>query len=211
MSIRILLADDHRMFREALRIQLVAEKDIHIVGETGSAAGTLAAIRAARPDVVVLDIALPDGNGIDVARTIAARHPDIRIVALSGYVEPMYVEEAMKAGAHAYVVKSAGIEELLRAIRAVLAGHRFLSPEVTCGMVPQASAESSPARLLTAREKEVLRLLASGRRSTEIAASLGISAATVEVHRRNIRKKLRLNSVAELTRYAIRQGIESAY
>jgi two-component system NarL family response regulator len=211
MSIRILLADDHRMFREALCSQLAAEKDIRIVGETGSAAGTLAALAGARPDVVVLDIALPDGNGIDVARAIVAGHPEIRIVALSGYVEPMYVEEAMKAGAHAYVVKSAGIEELLRAIRAVLAGHRFLSPEVTCGMVPQATLESPPTSLLTAREKEVLRLIASGRRSAEIAASLGISAATVEVHRRNIRKKLRLNSVADLTRYAIRQGIESAY
>lgn len=211
MSIRILLADDHRMFREALRGQLATDKDIRIVGETGTAADTLAALPGARPDIVVLDVALPDGNGIDIARTIVARHPNVRIVMLSGYVDPMYVEEAMKAGAQAYVVKSAGIDELLRAIRAVLAGHRFLSPEVTSGMIPRPSAESPPTSLLTAREKEVLRLLASGRRSTEIAASLDISVATVEVHRRNIRKKLRLNSVADLTRYAIRQGLESAY
>lgn len=210
MSIRILLADDHRMFREALRSQLAAEKDIQIVAEAGSAAETLAAIAASRPDVAIVDIALPDGNGIDVARAVAAGHPATRIVALSGYCDHMYVEEMMKAGAHAYVVKSAGIDELMRAIHAVLAGHRFLSPEVTAGMLRQASPQSPPSSLLSPREKEVLRLLASGRRSAAIAAALGITTSTVEVHRRNIKRKLGLQTVAELTRYAIRQGIHSA-
>jgi DNA-binding NarL/FixJ family response regulator len=207
MSIRILLVDDHRMFREALRNLLAAEEDFEIVAETGSAAATPATVAACRPDVVILDIALPDGNGIDLARAILAVHPDMRIVVLSGYCDQMYVEETMKAGARAYVVKSAGIDDLTRAIRAVLAGHRFLSPEVTAGMLPP---QSPPASLLSAREKEVLRLLADGRRSAAIAAALGIAATTVDVHRRNIKKKLGLQTVAELTRYAIRQGIHAA-
>lgn len=210
MSIRVLLCDDHRMFREALRNQLAMENGIDIVAETGNAATTLDVLATTDVDVAIIDIALPDGNGIDLARTVAAIHPDTRVVALSGYSDHTYVEEMMRAGAHAYVVKSAGLEELLRAIQAVLAGHRFLSPEVTAGMLRQASTDSPPPSRLSTRERQVLGLLASGQRSATIAQTLNISVATVDVHRRNIKKKLGLNSVAALTRYAIKQGIQPA-
>lgn len=210
MKIRVLLADDHRMFREALRLQLIGDHSIEIVAEAGSGTATLQAVAETTPDVVVLDIALPDGNGIETARDILARHPHTRIVALSGYSERMYVEEMLRAGARAYVVKSAGADELLRAIHAVHAGQVFLSPEVASSLIEQPPSGTPPATVLSRREREVLRLLASGLRSAEIAGELGISVATVEVHRRNLKQKLRLRTVAELTRYAIRAGLQAA-
>jgi len=204
MSIRVMLADDHRMFREALGSQLRAEPDIDIVAETSTGAETLALAAQVLPDVLVLDIALPDLNGIEVARQVAERHPDVRVVALSGYADRLYVQEMLKSGARAYVVKSGGLDELLSAIHAVCSGHSFLSPEVTDLMVQGNRAaglsNAPPLTVLTLREQEVLRLVASGRRSAEIAA---------DVHRRNIREKLRLGSTAELTRYAIREGLHS--
>lgn len=135
MKIRLMLADDHRMFREALRVPLSLEADLEIVAEAGSGQETLDAVDRTRPEVLLLDIALPDMNGIEVAKRVLARHPGIRIVALSGYTERMYVSEMMKAGARAYVVKSAGADELVRAIHAVVDGNLFLSPEVTAGIV----------------------------------------------------------------------------
>ena len=214
MSIRVMLADDHRMFREALGSQLRAEPDMDIVAEASTGAETLARAGKVIPDVLVLDIELPDMNGIEVARRVLESHPKIRIVALSGYADRLYVHEMLKSGVSAYVVKSGGTEELLRAIRAVFSGHTFLSTEVTDLMVTSSRARgplnSPPVTVLSPREQVVLRLLAGGKRSTEIAAELGISSATVDVHRRNIRDKLGLNTVAELTRYAIREGLHSA-
>lgn len=209
MTLRLLLADDHRMFRDALRIQLLAEPGIEIVATTGNARETLQAAAATRPDVAVLDIALPDMNGIDAARALLAQQPQLRIVALSGYGDRMYVEEMLKAGARAYVLKSAGVDELIRAIHAAVAGHVFLSPEITAGMLRR-DASQVPVSVLSKRELDVLRLLASGLRSAEIAAQLGIAVTTVEVHRRNIKQKLGLRTVAELTRYAIREGLHTA-
>jgi len=214
MSIRVMLADDHRMFREALGSQLRAEPDMDIVAEASTGAETLARAGQVIPDVLVLDIALPDMNGIEVARRVLESHPKIRIVALSGYADRLYVHEMLKSGVSAYVVKSGGTEELLRAIRAVFSGHTYLSTEVTDLMVTSSHARgplnSPPVTVLSPREQVVLRLLAGGKRSIEIAAELGISPATVDVHRRNIRDKLGLNTVAELTRYAIREGLHSA-
>ncbi|CUW39652.1 putative response regulator, LuxR family [Magnetospirillum sp. XM-1] len=214
MTIRVMLVDDHRMFREALRVPLEAEPDIEIVAEANSGADTLASLDLTCPDVLVLDIGLPDLNGIEVARTAIRRHPDLRVVALSGFADRIYIEEMLKAGAHGYVVKSAGADELVSAIRAVAGGRSFLSPEATQVMLrhiqPDADTVAPPPSVLGKREREVLVLLAGGLRSAEIAASLGIAVATVEVHRRNIKQKLGMNRTADLIRYAVHEGLISS-
>lgn len=211
MTIRIILADDHRMFREALRIPLEYEPDMQVMGEAGSGAELLDLLRERTPDVLILDIGLPDMNGIEIAQRVGKQYPDIRVLALTGYTDTIFLEEMMKAGARGFVVKSAGSDELVFAIRAVSAGKIFLSPEITAGMVrhvpPRDPRDAPPLSVLGKREQEVLRLLAEGRTSPEIARSLGISPATADVHRRNIKQKLRLNSIAEMTRYAIREGL----
>lgn len=210
MNIRLFLADDHRMFRETLRIPLEAQPDLQVVGESGNGREALEKLASVQPDILILDINLPDMSGIEVTTEVSRTFPGIRIVALSGYTERIFVDEMLKAGAQAYVVKSAGSEELIFALRAVSKGHRFLSPEITQCMLEPGSDELPSPALLGKREQEVLCLLASGRRSQEIALQLGISPATVDVHRRNIKQKLGLGSVAELTRYAIRKGLLSA-
>ncbi|KIL99442.1 DNA-binding response regulator LuxR family [Paramagnetospirillum magnetotacticum MS-1] len=211
MTIHVMLADDHRMFREALRVPLEAESDLEIVAETSTGSDTLAALENVRPDVLVLDIALPDINGIEVARAALKRHPGLQVVALSGFADRIYIEEMLKAGAHGYVVKSAGADELVSAIRAVAAGRSFLSPDVTHTMLrhvqPGEISAAPPPSVLGKREREVLGLLASGKRSSEIASLLGIAVATVEVHRRNIKQKLKLSGTADLTRYAVHEGL----
>lgn len=211
MKTRLMLVDDHRMFREALRLPLAAEADMEIVAEAGSGAEALAVAAACRPDVVVLDVALPDMSGIEVAGRLLAAEPQLRLVALSGYADRLFVAEMLKAGVRAYVVKSAGADELVRAIRAAVEGHVFLSPEVTGVALGQGNRSSEdvapPVSVLGPREREVLRLLAGGMRSVAIADALGISPATVDVHRRNIKRKLGLDTVAALTRYAIREGL----
>jgi two-component system NarL family response regulator len=213
MTIRLMLADDHRMFREALRIPLAAEPDMQVVAEASNGAEALAGVAEHLPDVLLLDIALPDIKGIEVARQLGKRHPKVRIIALSGYSDRLFVEEMLKAGAGAFVLKSSGADELISAIRAVVAGHKFLSPELTNVMLPGPAAQAAggpPHTVLGRRERQVLCLLADGQRSTGIAAELGIATSTVDVHRRNIKRKLKLNTTAELTRYAIREGLRSA-
>lgn len=212
MTIRVMLADDHRMVREALRLPLCAEPDIDVVAEANSGEETLAVLGRLCPDILVLDIGLPDINGIEVAKRALKRHPSLRIVALSGYADLRYIEEMLKAGAQGYVVKSAGADELIAAIRAVAGGRSFLSHEASQAMVRRIHHDDkgqsvSPPSVLGRRELQVLGLLAEGKRSAEIAASLGITVGTAEVHRRNIKQKLGLHTTAELTRYAIREGL----
>lgn len=214
MSTRIMMVDDHRILREALRGPLGAEPDFQIIAEAASGKEALDLLQTEHPDVLLLDIALPDMTGIEVARQALARFPDLRIVALSGYAEKMFVDEMLKAGAHAYVVKSAGTHELIMAIRAVLAGHTFLSPEITAAMIGQANqpdvTAEPPLSILGHREQEVLTLVVRGLRSADIGQILGIQPGTVDVHRANIRKKLGMTSLAELIRYANRHGLSSS-
>ncbi|EPY02058.1 response regulator [Magnetospirillum fulvum] len=213
--IRVILADDHRMFREALRVPLEAETDIAIIGESSTGEETLSILTRICPDVLLLDIGLHDINGIDVARKVAKLYPAVRVIALSGYADRLYIEEMLKAGARGYVVKSAGADELISAIRAVAAGHSFLSQEATQVMIQRiqddAKALTPPPSVISPREREVLCRLANGFRAAEIAARMGITVSTVEVHRRNIKRKLGLHTTAELTRYAMREGLVSAY
>lgn len=209
MTLRILLADDHLMFRETLSLILSQKSDLLLLGQAGTGEELLRLLASQPVDLVVLDIGLPDLSGMEVARLIRRQYPQVGIVALSGYTDRLFVEEMLKAGARGYVVKSAGVEDLLRAIRAVASGQAFLSPEVAGALLPaEDSADGPPpASILGARERQILTLLANGQRSADIATTLGIAVATVNVHRRNIKAKLGLRTVAELTRYAIRQGL----
>lgn len=207
-QITVLLADDHRLVREALRSALAQEADIRVVAEVGEGAAAIESVRSLQPDVAVLDIGLPDLNGIEVAARVQALHLPTRIVALSAYSDKRFVTEMLRAGAAAYVSKSAAGTELVVAIRAVAAGGSYLSPDVAGALVAEVrGAEPDGQARLGRREREVLRLIAEGERSAAIAEALHISAATVEVHRRNIMRKLGLHTVAELTRYAVREGI----
>lgn len=209
MGIRVLLADDHRLLRDALRLALAREADLEVVGEAGNAHEALQLALLGRPDVVVLDIGLPDLSGMEVAKQLRRLDPPPRIVALSAQSDKRFVAEMLLAGAEAYVTKSSAGSELVRAIRAVAAGGNYLCPEVAealVGEVRRQGGDAGPPRL-GRREREVLRLIADGARSSEIADRLHIALSTVEVHRRNIMRKLDLHSVVELTKYAIREGI----
>jgi two-component system NarL family response regulator len=211
MTIRVLLADDHRLLREALRDALAKEPDIAIAGEAGDGRTTLELAARLAPDVIVLDIGLPDLNGIEVAVRLLEKRPGAKIVALSAYADKRFVSEMLHAGAVAYVTKSSAGTELVRAIRAVAAGQGYLCPEVAGAVLAEVRGrrQRGAAERLGRREREVLRLIAEGARSAAIAEQLHISPATVEVHRRNIMRKLGLRTIAELTRYAIREGLIS--
>jgi DNA-binding NarL/FixJ family response regulator len=208
MAIRFLLADDHRMFRETLCHMLQGIPDLELLGQVGSGKELLDALGRLEADLVVLDVGLPDMSGIELARQVRANHPSIRIVALSGYTDRLFVDQMLKAGAKGYVAKSAGADDLVRAIRAVMDGNVFFSPEVAVVLMPDVGETGeAPLSLLGKREREILSLLATGKTSPDIAQLLGISVGTVQVHRRNIKAKLGLRSVADLTRYAIRRGL----
>jgi DNA-binding NarL/FixJ family response regulator len=211
VSVRLVLVDDHRVLREALAGLLAKEAGFEIVGEASSGQEALGEVAAKSPDVLVLDIALPGMNGIEVARRLREAGSRTRVLMLSTYGDRHFVKEAVKAGAAGYVPKTAAAGELARAVRAVAHGQNYFSPEVAGALVaslrePEGRAPP-PASVLGKREREVLRLLAEGVRSPQIAAQLGISPDTVGAHRRNIMRKLGLRGVAELTRYAVREGL----
>lgn len=210
MKTRVFLIEDHRMVREALCEVLAKEADIEVVGQAGQAAEALELIRPLAPDVIVLDIRLPDLNGIEVAARLRDAGVASRIVALSAFSDKRFVTAMVRAGAQAYVTKSAAGTELVRAIHAVAAGQGYFSPEIARTLASEVR-EGSPAGAapLGRREREVLRLIAEGMRSAGIAEQLHVSVATIEVHRRNIMRKLGLRTVAELTKHAIREGLVS--
>lgn len=211
MTIRVLLVEDHRMVREALREVLSKVPDLEVIGEAGDAHEGLELARTSAPEVIVLDIRLPDLNGIEVAARLRDEGSTAKIVALSAFSDKRFVTEMLRSGASGYVTKSAAGTELVSAIRAVAAGQGYFSPEIAATLVAEVrERNANPAvQPLARREREVLRLIAEGARSTDIAARLHISVATVEVHRRNIMRKLGLRTVAELTKHAIREGIAS--
>jgi len=210
VSIRIELAEDQRLIRELLAGVLAREADFQIVAEAGTGREAIALAQSTRPDIVVLDISLPDLDGMEVARTLRKAQPKLAILALSIHEEPYFVQEMLRAGADGYVVKSAAVRELVQAIRTVSQGSMYLSPVITRQAVGRGPAfVSGAAARLSAREREVLIFIANGKTSAEIAARLSISAGTVEAHRRNIMTKLGLHTIAELTKYAVREGLTS--
>lgn len=212
MSITILLADDHRIFRDGLRPLLAAHEDLEVVAE---AADGLEALRLAielRPDIAVLDISMPGLNGIEVARRLSKEAPSVKPIILSMHSDRRFVLEALRAGARGYLLKDAGILELIAAVRDVIDGQVHLcaavSEQVIRDYVSLAGAdEGSVFALLSAREREVLQLLAEGMATKEIADQLNLSAKTVESHRKAVMDKLEIRSIAELTKYAIREGL----
>jgi two-component system NarL family response regulator len=211
VNITVLLVEDHRMVREALRDVLTKVPDIVVVGEVGNAHEALEEARLLKPDVVLLDITLPDLNGIEVAARLRDEGNPAKIVALSAFSDKRFVTAMLRAGAAGYVAKSAAGTELVSAIRAVAAGQGYFSPEIAAALVSDVRnrAPAGEALDLSRREREVVRLIAEGQRSPAIAEQLHVSLATVEVHRRNIMRKLGLRTVADLTKYAIREGIVS--
>jgi DNA-binding NarL/FixJ family response regulator len=213
MAIRVILADDHRMLRDALTVVLSREPDIEVAAVADDGHTALAVAREHKPDVMVIDVAMPAINGVAVVQSVRNEAPNIQILALSAYADSMLVQETLRAGAAGYVSKLAPVTELASAIRAVAKGQVYLSPEVTAVMVRQFSphlvntnAGNSP---LTPRERQVLRLVAQGARTSAIAKRLNITEGTVEAHRRNLMRKLNLRTVAELTKYAVRVGLAS--
>jgi DNA-binding NarL/FixJ family response regulator len=201
--LHVVIAEDQRLVREAVGALLAREEDITVIGEAGTGREAVEVCIAREPDVLVLDISLPDMDGVNVVRSLRPRLPGLKVIALSVHSEAHFVREMIKAGAAGYVSKAAALAELVQAVRLVVEGERYISPELEPALAAPAASGISP------REREVLSLLAAGRRSSEIAQALGISAGTVEAHRRNLMRKLDLHSVADLTRYAVREGLVS--
>lgn len=213
MSLRIVLADDHQMFRHALRALLAREPGLEVVAEASSGDEVLA-IAAAQPvDLVCMDIAMPGMDGIEATRRLLARHPEVRVIGLSAFADRQFVIDLLDAGARGYITKAEAGDELLRAIHTVREGRTYLCPYVAAtvanALLDRDSLYAAAPRL-TARERQVLQLIAEGLTSAQIGDRLHIAASTVEVHRRNLMRKLDLHNVAELTRYAITQGISPA-
>jgi DNA-binding NarL/FixJ family response regulator len=214
MSVRVLLVDDHKMMRDGLRALLAGVPDIEIVGEASDGREALALVRALFPDVVVMDVGMPELNGVEATRRIRAANERVQVIALSTHADKRYVHHMLEAGACGYVLKIAAHGELLRAVRAASLGRTYLSPEIA-GLVverstsPHAGGQASAYSTLGAREREVLQLVAEGKTSAEAAEEMHISIKTVETHRRNIAQKLGLHGTADLTKYAIREGLTS--
>jgi DNA-binding NarL/FixJ family response regulator len=212
MKIRVLLADDHNIVREGLMSLLEKEPDIEVVAMADNGRTAVQLAGELKPDVAVLDIAMPEMNGIEATRRISDDDPGIKVLALSMHSARRFVTEALSAGAKGYLLKDCAAEELVRAIRTVAGNETYLSPKVAGLIVKdylKHTPDSSPSAesSLTNREREVLQLIAEGECTKEIAFKLSVSIKTVETHRQQIMKKLNLHSVAELTRYAIREGL----
>jgi two-component system, NarL family, response regulator NreC len=216
MKIRLLLVDDHAVVRSGLRMLLMNEEDMDIVGEAGNAVDALEAARTLKPDVILMDIGLPDMSGIEATREIRQQFPDMAVIALTIHEDEEYFFKMLDAGARGYVPKRAAPEELITAIRAAAANEVYIYPSLAKLLVrdylsQDRSAEQSIALdNLTEREREVLACLADGKSNDEIAEALVISPKTVARHRENIMHKLNLHSRADLVRYAIRKGIIEA-
>jgi len=212
VSVRVLIVDDHAVVRAGLKLLLDAEDDLEPVGEAGTARDAIFEARSTKPDVVLLDVVMPDQSGLDVLPQLLHERPETKVLVLSMQDDPQYVRAAFAAGASGYVLKEAADTEVVQAIREVARGGRYVHPELGARFV---SAETEAARRadedpLSDREREVLRLLALGHTNQEIAKQLYISVRTAETHRAHIMQKLRLSSRAELVRYALTEGLLEA-
>ena len=211
--IRILLADDHTVMRNGLRLLLERQRNLTVVAEASDGRESVRLAEQLSPDVVVMDIAMPNLNGIEASRQIMASNPDIAIVILSMHSDESYVIRALKAGARAYLLKDSAEGDLIAAIHAITDGKSFFSPAISrilaedyMRQLEQKHVEDT-YELLTAREREILQLLAEGKTNKEVAAMLNLSIYTVETHRTHILQKLNLHNVPELILYAVRKGI----
>lgn len=214
MNTKILIVDDHKIIRDGLYALIEKQPNMEVVGEADNGRTAVKLTQKLKPDVVIMDIQMPDLNGIDAASQILALSPSIKIIALSMYSDKRYVEGMLRAGVSGYLLKSCAFDELAAAISAVIKNKAYLSPKIT-GMIMKGYANklslngnaSIPGSSLTAREREVLQLIAEGVKTDQIAARLYVSVKTVSTHRRNIMEKLNLDNIADLIKFAIREGI----
>jgi DNA-binding NarL/FixJ family response regulator len=212
MPTRILLVDDHAIIRQGLSSLLEKQPDIEVVGSVEDGRQAVDSVRQLAPDLVIMDISMPNLNGIDATRKIAEETSGVKIIALSIHSSRRFVAEMLNAGASGYILKDCLFDELMEAIKTVLGGDIYLSPKITDVViddyVQRLSKQNQPNEpTLSDREREVLQLLAEGKSTKQIALSLHVSTKTIESNRRNIMDKLSINSVAELTKYAVREGL----
>ena len=214
MGVRVIIADDHKIVRMGLRTLLEKQEDIEVVGEASDGREAVRIVEKLSPAIAIMDIAMPDLNGIEAARQILERSSGTKVIALSMHSDKRFVTEMLKAGASGYLLKDCAFEEITNAIQVVQDGKIYLSPGIAGVVIddyvrrlPQ--TEESGFTVLTAKEREVLQLLAEGYTTKQIAARLHVSVKTIETHRQHIMTKLDIHSVAELTKYAIREGLTS--
>jgi DNA-binding NarL/FixJ family response regulator len=212
MKIKVLLADDHQILREGLRAMLEKEYNMEVLGEAANGREALRLIREKPPDVIVMDITMPGLNGVEATRQIRNEFPQIKVVALSMHDDKRFVLNMLKAGASAYLLKEGGFKEVVKAVNAVMANKTYLSPDITDVVLTDYLKnlnlqEASVFALLSPREREVLQLIAEGKTTLQIAEVMHVSAKTIETHRHHIMQKLQISSIAELTKYAIREGL----
>jgi len=215
MAIRIALCDDHQIIREGLRSLLEKQSDMTVVGEGINGLDAIRIAREKKPEIMVLDIAMPELNGIAAARRITVDFPSIKILALSMHSDHHFVTEMLEAGASGYMLKDSAFAELTNAIRMIMAGGLFFSPRLAGSVLEAFSVKAKPSGKthrkveLSERESEILQMISEGKSSKDITASLNISIKTVETHRQHIMRKLGVHNVAALTKYAIREGLTS--
>jgi DNA-binding NarL/FixJ family response regulator len=214
METNILLVDDHKILRDGISSLLETHDEMNVVGHAADGRSALRLAHDLSPDVVIMDISMPDLNGIDATRKITSDHPDIKVLALSMHTDKQFISEIFKAGASGYLIKDSAFDELAEAIRIVREGKTYINPKIAGLLVESLVTQSSPPRqkafsLLTEREREVLQLIAEGNSTKQIASDLHVSTKTVESHRRQVMGKLQIRNVAELTKYAIREGLTS--
>ncbi len=211
---RILLADDHKIMREGLKALLEKQEDILVIAEAENGLDAVRLTQKLKPDVVIMDIGMPELNGVEATRRIVAEVPGAKVIALSMHSDRRFVIEMLKVGASGYLLKDSASEELTLAIRAVAANQPYLSPKITDVVIKDylsalSKTEPTAFTILTAREREVLQLLAEGKTTKQIASALHVSVKTIETHRQQMMEKLNIRSIAELTKYAIREGLTS--
>jgi len=207
-KIRILLADDHAVVRQGFKLILASQQDMEIVGEAGNGREAVDLAQTLHPDVVVMDVAMPELNGIEATRRMQEAAPHARVLALSMHKDSVYVREILRAGARGYLLKDQIASDLIAAVRAVARGEGYLSPAVSDAVLNDYRRHvSEPIDLLTSREREVLQMIAEGKTNKEIATVLNLSVYTVDAHRGRIMEKLNLHSVNELVRFAVRNGL----
>jgi two-component system response regulator NreC len=214
MSTRVLLADDHKITRQGLRSLLEKQPDIEVVAEAENGREAVRLAAEVAPDIIIMDLTMPDLNGVEATKKILSQSPDIKIIALSMHSDALFVTEMLKSGAAGYLLKDCAFDELARAIKTVMENKSYLSPSISGVVVEDyihrlSTTDFKSADILSDREREVLQLMSEGKSTKQIAVKLHISVKTVETHRRQIMRKLDIHTVAELTKYAIRKGLTS--
>jgi DNA-binding NarL/FixJ family response regulator len=212
MSIRVLLVDDHAIIREGLRSLLEKQPEMEVVADTDDGRKAFDLVRELLPDIIIMDITMRGLNGIEATRQIIDEFPTVKVIALSIHSKRRYVTDMLSAGASGYILKECLFDELVQAIKAVVAGGRYLSPKITDIVVSDyvkhlSATADSPFEALKTREREVLQLVAEGKSTKQIALELHVSTKTIEANRRQIMEKLQIHSIAELTKYAVREGL----